>query len=99
VCPLFAKLMRATHARGGDKYWRRELTLLRRLNHPNVIRMLDVFVNDDKKKLYVFMEFCVCGLQDMLDAIKPRPFPVAQVHWCAWAFMQSRPFFDGKNRS
>lgn len=41
----------------------REIRLLRILKHKNVINLVDVLYNDEKEKMYLVMEFCVCGLQ------------------------------------
>lgn len=41
----------------------REIKLLRILKHKNVINLVDVLYNDEKRKMYLIMEFCVCGLQ------------------------------------
>lgn len=41
----------------------REIKLLRILKHKNVINLVDVLYSDEKEKMYLVMEFCVCGLQ------------------------------------
>lgn len=41
----------------------REIKLLRILKHKNVINLVDVLCSDEKEKMYLVMEFCVCGLQ------------------------------------
>lgn len=41
----------------------REIQLLKRLKHKNVIELIDVLYNDEKEKMYLVMEFCVGGLQ------------------------------------
>lgn len=40
-----------------------EIKLLRLLKHKNVINLVDVLYSDEKEKMYLVMEFCVCGLQ------------------------------------
>lgn len=42
---------------------RREIMLLRKLKHRNVIELLDVLFNEEKQKMYLIMEYCVGGLQ------------------------------------
>lgn len=44
----------------------REIQLLKRLKHKNVIDLVDVLYNDEKEKMYLIMEFCVGGLQVIL---------------------------------
>lgn len=58
----------------------REITLLKKLRHKNVIGLLDVLVNDEKEKMYLIMEFCVGGLQDMLESTPKKRFPLWQAH-------------------
>ncbi|XP_008473828.1 serine/threonine-protein kinase STK11 [Diaphorina citri] len=58
----------------------REIRLLKMLQHRNVIGLVDVFVNDKKQKMYLIMEYCVGGLQDMLDSTPYKKFPIWQAH-------------------
>lgn len=58
----------------------REIKLLKRLKHRNVIELVDVFVNEEKQKMYLVMEYCVGGLQDMLENSPGRKFPQWQAH-------------------
>lgn len=48
----------------------REIQLLRRLKHKNVVQLIDVLYNDEKEKMYLIMEFCVCGLQVRFQTIQ-----------------------------
>ncbi|CAF4723051.1 unnamed protein product, partial [Rotaria magnacalcarata] len=52
----------------GEEMAETEIRLLKKLNHPNVIRLYDFIRNDEKQKLYLFIDLCVVSLQDMLDA-------------------------------
>lgn len=47
----------------GEQNVRREIQLLRRLKHKNIIELLDVLYNEEKQKMYLIMEYCVGGLQ------------------------------------
>lgn len=122
----------------------REIQLLRRLQHKNVIQLVDVLYNEEKQKIYPYllkcvhlkcfviffllsvqfwsgalllfpyhcelsvrsplsllnhvfvwfckrkfldfqltymvMEYCVCGMQEMLDSVPEKRFPVFQAH-------------------
>ncbi|XP_049495449.1 serine/threonine-protein kinase STK11 isoform X1 [Panthera uncia] len=58
----------------------REIQLLRRLRHKNVIQLVDVLYNEEKQKMYMVMEYCVCGMQEMLDSVPEKRFPVCQAH-------------------
>lgn len=47
----------------GEQNVRREIQLLRKLKHRNVVELLDVLYNEEKEKMYLIMEYCVGGLQ------------------------------------
>ncbi|XP_064141288.1 serine/threonine-protein kinase STK11-like [Loxodonta africana] len=57
----------------------KEIQLLRRLRHRNVIQLVDVLHNE-KQKTYMVMEYCACDLQEMLDSVPEKRFPVCQAH-------------------
>ncbi len=58
----------------------REIKILRKLRHRNVIELVEVFEDTDKQKLYVVLEYCVGGLQEMLDKTPGNRFPIWQSH-------------------
>lgn len=58
----------------------REIQLLKRLKHKNVIELVDVMYNEEKEKMYIVMEFCAGGLQDMLDSALQKKLPESQAH-------------------
>lgn len=58
----------------------REIQLLKLLNHKNVISLVEVLYNDEKQKMYIIMEYCVGGLQDMLESTPSKKFPIWQAH-------------------
>lgn len=58
----------------------REMKLLKRLKHRNVIELVEVLINEEKQKMYLVMEYCVGGLQDMLESSPGRTFPQWQAH-------------------
>lgn len=52
----------------GELLVKREVSILRTLRHPNVIRMLDDFIVTEKEKMYIVLEFADGGnLQQLLD--------------------------------
>lgn len=54
---------------------------MRKLRHKNVIELLDVLYNEEKQKMYLIMEYCVGGLQEMLDSVIPeKKLPMHQAH-------------------
>ena len=64
----------------GAENVKREIKLLRNLRHMNCIRLLDVHYNEEKAKIYMMMEYCVAGLQEMLDRTADKKFPAWQAH-------------------
>lgn len=58
----------------------REIKLLRKLKHKNVINLVDELYNHEKQKMYLIMEFCVGSLQGMLDSTPEKKFPQCQAH-------------------
>lgn len=64
----------------GEQNVQREIRLLRRLRHKHVISLCNVYHNMEKGKIYMVMEFCVTGLQEMLDKAKDKKFPIWQAH-------------------
>ncbi|XP_021693314.1 serine/threonine-protein kinase stk11 [Aedes aegypti] len=65
----------------GEQNVRSEIKLLRKLHHRNVIELLDVLYNEEKQKMYLIMEYCVGGLQEMLDSVVPeKKLPMHQAH-------------------
>lgn len=56
----------------------REVSLLRRLHHPNVVSLLDVVVGTKLDSLFLVFEFCEHDLARLLDAM-PAPFSPAEV--------------------
>ncbi|XP_018321147.1 serine/threonine-protein kinase STK11-like isoform X2 [Agrilus planipennis] len=64
----------------GEQNVQREIKLLRTLRHKNVIKLVDVFYNEEKQKMYLIMEFCVGSLQGMLESTPTKKFPLFQAH-------------------
>lgn len=64
----------------GEQNVQREIQLLRRLKHKNVITLYEVYHNDEKGKIYMIMDYCVTGLQEMLDNAPEKKFPIWQAH-------------------
>ncbi|KAG8186940.1 hypothetical protein JTE90_028239 [Oedothorax gibbosus] len=64
----------------GERNVQREISLLRRLNHKNVIQLIEVMYNEEKQKLYLFFEYCVSVLQELLDSVPEKKFPIWKAH-------------------
>ncbi|KAF4520351.1 hypothetical protein B566_EDAN009874 [Ephemera danica] len=62
----------------------KEIKLLGKLHHSNVIQLVEVLCNEEKQKMYMVMEYCVGSLQGMLDSTPNKRFPVWQAHGYFW---------------
>ena len=83
LCRRAVKIMQRRRLRKtphGEEMALTEIRLLKHLNHPNVIRLYDCLKNEEKQKLYLFIDLCVVSLQEMLDANEKRAFPLWQAH-------------------
>ncbi|KAL8601041.1 Serine/threonine-protein kinase stk11 [Nucella lapillus] len=64
----------------GEQNVQREIQLLKRLRHKNVIQLIEVLYNEEKQKMYMVIEYCVSELQEMLESVPEKRFPVWQAH-------------------
>ncbi|KAL1140266.1 hypothetical protein AAG570_000198 [Ranatra chinensis] len=83
LCRRAAKILKKRKLRripNGEQNVQREIQLLKLLKHKNVIELVDVLYNNEKEKMYIVMEYCVGGLQDMLDSTPSKKFPLWQAH-------------------
>ena len=96
LCRRAVKIMQRRRLRKtphGEKMAATEIRILKKLNHPNIIKLYDFIRNDEKQKLYLFIDLCVVSLQEMLDVDdqqkqhqqqqcqqKPKMFPTWQAH-------------------
>ncbi|VEN50335.1 unnamed protein product [Callosobruchus maculatus] len=83
LCRRAVKILKQRKLRripNGEQNVQREIKLLRKLNHQNVIKLFDELHNYEKQKMYLIMEFCVGSLQTMLDSTPDKKFPQWQAH-------------------
>ncbi|KAL3268402.1 hypothetical protein HHI36_007518 [Cryptolaemus montrouzieri] len=83
LCRRAVKILKRRKLRripNGEQNVEREIKLLKRLNHKNVINLVDVICNEEKQKMYLIMEFCVGSLQGMLESSSEKKFPLHQAH-------------------
>lgn len=71
------KLRRIPH---GEENVRREVWMLKRTNHENIIQLVDVLQNNERGKIYVVMDYCVCNMHEMLKKTPKNLFPEWQAH-------------------
>jgi len=65
----------------GEENVKRETKLMARLNHKNVIKLVDILYNEEKQKLYIVMEYCVTVLQELFDRAPDHKLPISQAHY------------------
>lgn len=80
----------------GEQNVQREIEILRRLRHPNVIQLVDVIHNEEKQKMYLVMEYCVGGLQEMLDTAPDKKFPEWQAHGYMCQLLDGLEYLHGQ---
>ncbi|XP_066260931.1 serine/threonine-protein kinase STK11 isoform X1 [Euwallacea similis] len=64
----------------GEQNVQKEISLLRKLRHKNVIRLIDELRVPEKQKLYLVLEFCVGSLQVILESAPGKKLPAIQAH-------------------
>ena len=64
----------------------REISLLKKMNHPNVVKFIEVAVGQKQDSLFVVMEYCEQDLAALVDSGKVH-FTEAQVCFLS-------PFFN-----
>ncbi|XP_065184500.1 serine/threonine-protein kinase STK11-like [Sycon ciliatum] len=64
----------------GESNVEREIQLLRQLKHEHVVKLIEVLYNEEKLKIYMVMEYCVCPLEEILKSTKEQKFPIKQAH-------------------
>ncbi|CAF1036159.1 unnamed protein product [Adineta steineri] len=87
LCRRAVKIMQRRRLRKtphGEKMAATEIRLLKKLDHQNIIKLYDFIRNDEKQKLYLFIDLCVVSLQEMLDSDDQqreiKTFPIWQAH-------------------
>lgn len=65
----------------GKENVKREIGLLRRLQHPNIVELIEVLYNDAKEKMYVVMEFCCGELQEFVEKSPNRKLGADQARY------------------
>ncbi|XP_056637360.1 serine/threonine-protein kinase STK11 [Diorhabda sublineata] len=83
LCRRAVKILKQKKLRripNGEQNVQREIILLRKLKHKNLINLVDELYNHEKQKMYLIMEFCVGSLQGMLESTPKKKFPQSQAY-------------------
>jgi len=84
LCRRAVKIMKRKKLRKiprGEENVEREIKLISQLNHHNVMKLVEVFYNDEKGKIYMVLEYCCAVLKDMLEQSPFKKFPIWQAHY------------------
>lgn len=57
---------------------RREINVLKRLRHKNVVELMDVIVKKEKQKIYVVFEYCATTLSEIIGRSLDGKLPLSQ---------------------
>lgn len=60
-----------------------------------MIQLLDVLHNEEKQKMYLVMEYCVGGLQEMLESVEDKKFPLFQAHFYFLQLLDGLEYLHG----
>lgn len=78
-----AKIMKYDRLRKITNGWdniRSEMAILKRLEHPNVIKLIEVFNIPSKGKVYMIFEYCIGSVQQLLDLEPARRLTIGESH-------------------
>ena len=74
----------------------REIQLLRRLRHPNIVSLQEVVVGRKRDSVFLVFEYCEHDMAVLLDSM-PRPFSESEVKCIMVQLLQVRvypPYFE-----
>ncbi|WKY12729.1 hypothetical protein Q1695_003938 [Nippostrongylus brasiliensis] len=74
------KHSRLRKIQNGQENVERELRILNKVKHENVVRLIEVFRREHKNKLYVVLEFCMGSVQQLLDGAHENRLCDADTH-------------------
>lgn len=100
LCRRAVKILKKKRLRkipNGEQNVQREIQLLKRLKHRNVISLVEVLFNDEKQKMYMIMEYCVSQLQEMLENTPGNKFPLWQAHLYFVQLVMGLEYLHSKN--
>lgn len=75
------KIMKQTRLKkipNGEQNVAKEISLLKKLRHKNVIELMDVITNPMKQKTYVIFEYCATTVSEMINKSSTGKLPLSQ---------------------
>jgi serine/threonine-protein kinase 11 len=100
LCRRAVKILKKKKLRkipNGEANVKREILLMKRLDHRNIIHLHDVLYNDEKQKMYMVMDYCVGVLQEMLENAPGKRFPIFQAHNYFCQLIDGLEYLHSKN--
>ena len=80
VAVKIIKMNQLRKIKGGEDCLKNEINIMRKLNHPNCLRLLEVFDAKEKDRKYIVIEFCGAGsLQQVIDSHPNKRLPLPEV--------------------
>ncbi|KAK6113247.1 Cyclin-dependent kinase 2 [Brugia pahangi] len=67
----------------------REVSILKELTHPNIVKIHNVFPNDGCKKLYLIFEHLDYDLKMLIEKLRPKPFPMPYIKSFLWQLLRA----------
>lgn len=100
LCRRAVKILKKKKLRkipNGEANVKREIQLMKQLEHRNVMRLHDVLYNEEKQKMYMILDYCVGGLQEMLESAPGKQFPIFQAHNYFCQLISGLEYLHSKN--
>jgi len=81
---------------GGVQNVQQEIEVHQSIDHKNIVKLVDIFRIEEKQKLYIVMEFCVCSLQQLLDNCPEKVLPEFQAHLYFTQILSGLDYLHGR---
>jgi serine/threonine-protein kinase 11 len=80
VAVKIIKMKQLRKIKGGEDSLKNEISIMRKLNHPNCLQLKEVFDIEEKDRKYIIIEFCGGGsLQQVIDSHPNKRLPLPEV--------------------
>ena len=97
ICALKQILKQDNHAAGFPKSALREISILRKLEHPSIVKLLDVVLDEESEEsvCYLMFEYCGHDLSRILKTHK-RPFSPGNIKRIMFALVHGLTYLHGR---
>lgn len=66
----------------GEKHVFNEFEIMSTLSNINILNIIEYFQNENKEKIYCILEYCICSLQDIIEKLPSKKFPLNDSRYC-----------------